>query len=76
MNEVLSYIMTKTRDKYILPTLIFYITCISSFDLWMSCIGYDTFAMIISFVNSSWEPNHLIFGVFEVQNMIGATMEN
>jgi hypothetical protein len=68
--------MRKTRDKYILPTLISYITCISSFDLWMSCIGYDTFAMIVSFVNSSWELSHVIVDVLEVQNMIGATMEN
>jgi hypothetical protein len=32
--------------------------------------------MIVSFVNSSWEPSHVIVGVFEVQNMIGATMGN
>lgn len=68
--------MKKNRDKYILPTLISYITCISSFDLWMSYIGYDTFAMIVSLVNSSWELSHVIVRVLEVQNMIGATMEN
>jgi hypothetical protein len=32
--------------------------------------------MVVNFINSSWEHMHVTFGVFEVQNIINATMEN
>jgi hypothetical protein len=44
------------------------------FDLWMSRVGYDTFVMVVSFINSFWEPTHVTVRVFEVQNIIDGTM--
>jgi hypothetical protein len=33
------------------------------------------FAMIVNFINSFWEPTHVIIGVFEMKNIICASME-
>ncbi len=76
MNEVLLDIVTKTMKKYVFPTLVSCITCITFFYLWMLHVSIDTFVLVIGFVNSYWEPTHVIVGVFEVQNTIGATMAN
>jgi hypothetical protein len=32
--------------------------------------------MVVNFSNSSWKHMHVTFGVFEVQNIVSATMEN
>jgi hypothetical protein len=42
----------------------------------MSHDEYDTFAMIINFIYSSWEPTHVTVGAFEMQNTTNATMAN
>jgi hypothetical protein len=46
------------------------------FDLWMSNVGYNKFAMIVSSINNSWDPTYLIIGVFEMKNIISVAMEN
>jgi hypothetical protein len=42
----------------------------------MSHVGHDTFAMVVNFLNDSWEPSHVTMGIFEVQNTTSATMAN
>jgi hypothetical protein len=32
------------------------------------------FVVVVSFINSFWEPTHVIIGVFEVKNIIGTSM--
>ncbi len=76
VNEMLPNVVETTREKYVLPTFASCITCIASFDLWMSRAKYDIFSMVVSFLNDSWEPNHVIMGIFEVQNITCATMAN
>jgi hypothetical protein len=42
-------------------------------------VGYETFAMVINFIDSSLEPIHVtieIFELFEEQNITNAAMEN
>jgi len=34
----------------------------------------DTFALVINFVNESWNPIHVIMGLFEVDETIGKSM--
>jgi hypothetical protein len=36
-----------------------------SFDLWISRKGIGTFFMIVHFLNTKWEPYHVIIGYFE-----------
>jgi hypothetical protein len=42
----------------------------------MSQVGYDTFAMVVSFINISWESTHVTIGIFEVHDNAHVTMAN
>jgi hypothetical protein len=35
---------------------------------------HGTFAMMVNFINDEWELVHILVGIFEVQNISGATM--
>jgi len=61
----------KTKEICVIPTLA---SC--SFDLWMFCMGFDTFVIIVNFINISWEPRHLTIKFFEVHNIVGVAMAN
>jgi hypothetical protein len=76
VNEMLPNVVEITMENYVLHALASCITCTTSFDLWMSHTGHDTFAIIVSFLNDSWEPNHVTMGIFEVQNTTCVTMAN
>jgi hypothetical protein len=76
VTNVLPNIVEKTREKCVLPSLASYITCTSSFDLWMSRGGHDIFTMVVSFINKFWEPTHVIMKFFEVHNTTCAIMAN
>jgi hypothetical protein len=47
-----------------------------SFDLWMTHAGFNSFTIIVSFINASWEPYHVTIGIFEIDNIASATMAN
>jgi hypothetical protein len=51
---VLPIVVETTREKYVLLAFASCITCTTSFDLWMSHVGHDTFAMVVSFFNDSY----------------------
>jgi hypothetical protein len=40
----------------------------------MSHVSYDTFAMVVSFINTSWEFTHVTIGIFEVHDIASVTM--
>jgi hypothetical protein len=40
----------KTKQLYVLPTLVVCYYVIASFDLWMSKEAYDIFALVINFL--------------------------
>jgi hypothetical protein len=42
----------------------------------MSRANFDTFVIIVRFINTSWEPCQVIIGIFEVHNTTSATMAN
>jgi len=73
---VLPIVVETTREKYVLLAFASCITCTISFDLWMSRVGHDTFAMVVSSLNDFWEPGHVIMGIFEVQNTTRVAMAN
>jgi hypothetical protein len=58
--------LTKIKEKYIFSSLFYFITCTTSFDLWMSCARYDIFVMVVSFINKSWEFTHVTINFFEM----------
>jgi hypothetical protein len=66
----------KTQEICVIPTFASCITCTCSFDLWMFHMNFDTFVIIVSFINASWEPCHVIIGIFEVHYTTGVAMAN
>ncbi len=40
----------------------------TKFELKMSRLSYDTFALVINFINQDWVPCHIIVGLFETPN--------
>jgi len=39
-------------------------------------VDFDTFIIVVSFINISWEPYHVTIGIFKVHNTIGVTITN
>jgi hypothetical protein len=66
----------KTKEKCIIPTLVSCIIFKCSFNLWMFHAGFDTFVMVVSLINTSWEPTHVIIGIFEIHNITHVAMAN
>jgi len=58
---------------YVLPAIAQCATMIATFDLWMSRLGYYTFALVINFINPSWAPCYIAIGLFEAFDIFGAT---
>ncbi len=46
--------MEKTKQLYVLPTLVECHSVTTSFDLWMSKVGHDIFALVINFLRDDW----------------------
>jgi len=74
--EVLPNMVEKTKEICVIPTFTSCIICTCSFDLWMSHVGFDIVAIVVSFINTSFEPCHVTIGIFEVHNTTSATMTN
>jgi hypothetical protein len=55
-HAILSFVI-KTMDSCVIVII--------SFDLCMSRFGYDTFVIVINFINSLWVPCHVIVEFFE-----------
>jgi len=66
MNEVIPNMVNKTMDCHVFLALVEVIIVIATFNLWMSCEGFDTFALVVNYINSKCEPCHITIGIFEV----------
>ncbi len=64
-------LVEKTKQFYILPTLVECNFVIVSFDLWMSNDVHDIFALLINFLGGEWQPKHVTFGLFEYKILMG-----
>ncbi len=62
-HELLFELMEKIKQLYVLPTLIECHSTTSSFDLWMSKVGHDVFALVINFSSVDWQPKHITLGL-------------
>jgi hypothetical protein len=40
----------------------------------MSRKGFDTFALIMNYINKKWEPCHVIVGIFEIHETLRVAM--
>jgi hypothetical protein len=50
------------------------ITVTTTFDLWMSRRGFDTFVLVVNFINKKSEPCHVNVGIFEVHETLKVAM--
>jgi hypothetical protein len=62
-------------DTYVLPTLFSCVTTGVNFDLWMNWSGFDTFALVVNFIDDGWVPKHVTINIFEAPNITNATLE-
>jgi hypothetical protein len=65
-NIILSKLVEKNKETYVLPLLNDCSCATTSFDLWMSKGAHDVFILVIKFLGSNWKPKHIIFGLFEI----------
>jgi hypothetical protein len=56
--------VSKTMEHHVLLTFINATTVTATFDLWMSQRGFDTFALVVNYINKKWEPCHVTMGIF------------
>jgi len=66
--------VAKTMDKYIQPLLAKCESTSITFNLLMSRIGYNTFCLIMNFIDDTWQLHHVTIGLFEAPKTIGATL--
>jgi len=62
-------------DHHVFLTFVETITMIVTFYLWMSCGGFDTFALMVNDINSKWEPCHITRSIFEIHEIFGVAMD-
>ncbi len=75
IKEMLPAMVTKTIQLHVLLRLAETTTLSTSFDLWMSKGGVDTFALVINYLYESWMPQHVTIGLFEVHETIGLSID-
>jgi hypothetical protein len=59
-------------ELYVFPSIALCAT--TMVDLWMSKFSFDTFALVINFINEEHVPCHVIVGMFEALNTSKATL--
>jgi hypothetical protein len=55
-------------EMHVFPNVAECVTTIVMFNLWMSIIGIDTFALVINFIEDNWVPCHVVIVMFETPN--------
>jgi hypothetical protein len=59
--------VNKTMERYMFPTLVETTTVTTIFDLWMfNGRGFDTFVLVVNYINKKRETCHITIGIFEV----------
>ncbi len=66
MKDGIPLMMVKTMEKCVVPIQDGSTIVTTSFNLWMSKFGFDTFALVINFINSNQVPCHIMGVLFEV----------
>jgi hypothetical protein len=61
-------------DTYVVLALFSYATTSAIFDLWMNQIGFNTFALVVNFIDDAWVLKHVNVDIFKTPNIAGATL--
>jgi hypothetical protein len=68
VHEHIPRMLAKTMECFVLPKIVTYSSLSIIFDLWMSHVIFDTFTLILNFINDYWVLHHVIISLFEVPN--------
>ena len=74
VREHIPAMLTKTMERFVIPLITSCQTASITFDLWMSRTGWDTFALVVNFIDEGWVPRHVTVGLFEAQDTSGAAL--
>ena len=74
VHEHIHALLAKTMERYVLPEIASCATASITFDLWMSRVGFDTFALVVNFIDDCWKPRHVIISLFEVHDTSGVAL--
>jgi hypothetical protein len=64
----ISRMLTKTMECFVLPKIVTYSSLSIIFDLWMFHGIFDTFTLVLNFINEYWVFHHVTISLFEVPN--------
>jgi len=76
VKDHIPFMLAKTMDRYVLPTLPQCYTATMTFGLWMLRMSFDTLTLVVNFLNWEWVPCHVTIGLFKAPNIGGATLTN
>ncbi len=74
MNEVLFKMVNQNIEKFVNSMFVDYMMCTTTFNLWMSRGGNNTFALVVSFIIFLWVPFHVMINMFNVESTISNAM--
>ncbi len=66
--------VTKCMELHVFPKFTSATIVYTSFDLWMSRGGVDTFLLVINYLIEIWEPMHVTIGLLKVNETISLCM--
>jgi hypothetical protein len=66
--------LVKTMECFVLLIIVTYLFVNIIFDLWMSHVIFDTFALVVNFIDDYWVLHHVTIGLFKVPNTYGVTL--
>lgn len=66
--------VTQNIEKFVNSMFVDYMMCMTTFNLWMSRGGNDTFALVVSFINSFCVLFHVMINMFNVESTISSAM--
>ena len=72
--EHIPTMLTRTMDKTFLHVLMSCVSVSVTFDLWMSWCRFDTFYLVVHFVNDEWVSRHVMVGIFKVADTCGVAL--
>lgn len=75
LDAVIPKLEAKTLEKYVIPALTGCTTATMSFDLWMSCSEWSTYAVVVNFLNDAWVPCNVTIGLLETSSMAEVPLE-
>jgi hypothetical protein len=66
--------VNKTMEHHVFLALIKTNIVTTTFDLWVSWVRFDIFALVVNYINKNWQPYHIAKGIFEVVKTMGVVM--